>query len=109
MSASHHSELPEDHPLAQQLREERRLRGEFIKQVHGTKKRKWPEGRIGGDDDGELAYMVGSDPEHGIVRLEFGKAVDWLGLPPKQAIELAQSLIKHARAVSKTPLRISLT
>ena len=51
---------------------------------------------------------VASDPETGIIRIDFNKSVEWLGMEPQHAINLAQSLIKHARAVSKTPIVVQL-
>ena len=84
------------------------IRRRFVDQVTGCEKREYPEGRLGADDDGALTYAVGPDPSGEVIRLEFGKPVEWIGLPPLQAIELAQSLIKHARAISKEPVVVQL-
>lgn len=102
MSTPHHGGSPEDQ--AEQLRLKSRLLDQFM----GQAKREYPQGRAGGDDEGSLAFAIAADEKHGIVRIEFGKPVDWLGLPPKEAIELAQLLIKQARTISKEPVRISL-
>lgn len=111
MTSSHHGS-PEKNAELQRLQEElaqeRQHRRNLMDQLKGQRKRNYPEGRLGPDDEGELTYAVGPDPEDGIVRLEFDKPVEWLGLPPQQAIELAQSLIRHARTVSTEPLRINL-
>lgn len=56
----------------------------------------FPMGRISDDDEGELRLAVAYDPIDGIVRLEFGKPVAWLGLPKENAIALARSLLRHA-------------
>jgi hypothetical protein len=58
---------------------------------------KFPEGRLGPDDEGELTLAVAFDPRTNIVRIEFGKPVAWLGLPPKNAIEFAEAILKCAR------------
>lgn len=83
---------------------------ELFKQLQdqrdGTAVRKWPEGRISGSDDGEIAFEISSDSDANIVKVDFGKPVEWVGMPPKTAIELAQLLIKHARAISKESIRI---
>jgi hypothetical protein len=57
----------------------------------------FPQGKLNDDDEGELRMGVAYDKLDGIVRVEFGKPVAWLGLPPPQAIQLAQLLLRHAR------------
>ncbi len=73
-----------------------------------TRQRQWPEGRLNGDDDGELAFAIGPDETGTLVMLDFGKPVTWTAMPPQQAVELAQLLIRHARAIAKEPLRVIL-
>jgi hypothetical protein len=58
----------------------------------------FPYGKVQDDDEGELRMAVGFDKVDGIVRLEFGKPVAWLGLPPAEAVNLARSLLRHAGA-----------
>jgi hypothetical protein len=114
MGTSHHgtsSQFSEE--LRQQLIDagevdEAEIRRRFVDQVTGREKREYPHGRVGADDDGALSYAVGPDPNGEIIRIEFGKPVEWIGLPPREAIELAQSLIKHARAISKEPVVVKL-
>lgn len=62
---------------------------------------KRPFGKISDDDQGEIAIAIGSDPAHGIVRLEFGAAVKWIGLPSALARALAAQLIASADALDK--------
>lgn len=57
----------------------------------------FPQGKLNDDDEGELHMGVAYDKLDGIVRVDFGKPVAWLGLPPPQAVALAQLLLKHAR------------
>lgn len=78
----------------------------FRQQQDGTADRKWPEGRISGDDDGQIVFKIRSDADKELVILEFPKPVTRTAMPAQQAIDLAQLLIRHARAVSKEPLRI---
>lgn len=80
----------------------------FQAQQDGKAPRQFPEGRLSGDDDGDITFKVGGDPDKQIVAIEFAKPVAWVAMPPQQAIELAQLLIKHARATSREPLRVVL-
>lgn len=57
----------------------------------------FPLGKLNRDDEGELTMAVGV--EAGNVRIEFGKEVKWLALPPKQAIELASAIIEKAQTI----------
>jgi hypothetical protein len=56
----------------------------------------FPYGKAGNDDEGELRMALAADHGHGIVRLEFGKPVGWLGLPSPLARQLAAMLIEKA-------------
>jgi hypothetical protein len=56
----------------------------------------FPQGKLDDDDQGELRMAVGYDKLDGIVRVEFGKPVAWLGLPPPEARQLAALLLQHA-------------
>ena len=76
----------------------------FVRQGEGTAAREYPEGRMGGADDGALAFVVGTDERHGTVVLDFNKPVSWLGMSPRDAVRLASLLVKHARSIAKEPL-----
>ena len=56
---------------------------------------KYPDGSLGRTDEGELTMAVSVDT-YGNVRLDFGKPVAWMAMPPALAISLAQLLLKHA-------------
>lgn len=56
----------------------------------------FPQGKLNDDDGGALAVGVAFDKLDGIVRVDFGKPVAWLGLPPPQAIAFAKLILKHA-------------
>ncbi len=96
MSLQHHND---DQKAAQQR---------FQEQVDGRAKRAWSDGRLGPHDDGDLAFTIGPHPEQELVVIDFGKQVEFIAMPPQEAIELAQMLIKHARAMSTSPLKIVL-
>lgn len=80
----HHS--PEDEEAARR----------FLQEIVGVAPRKWPDGRVSGDDDGETAYAIAADPVHNIVRIKFTKPMDWLGLDVKSARQLAAMLTEKA-------------
>lgn len=107
MSLQHHNEgmSPEMRRL---FKDQRAAQDRFNDQVAGRAKRSWSDGRIGPEDDGDLAFAVGPHPEKELVCVDFGKPVEMLAMPPQQAVELAQALIKHARALSSEPLRVVL-
>lgn len=79
----------------------------FKEQKDRTAKREYPAGRVSADDDGAIAYMVSCDATK-VIRIDFNKPVAWVGLGPKEAIQLAQSLIKFARDISTEPIKIDL-
>ena len=56
------------------------------------------DGKIDDSDQGDLRLGVAYDKLNGIVRVEFGKPVAWLGLPSPQAIEFARLILKNAGA-----------
>ncbi len=56
-----------------------------------------PDELLKDDDEGEIKFAV--RPYKGKVVLDFGKKVAWIGMPPDQADELAESLHKYAEAI----------
>jgi hypothetical protein len=62
-----------------------------------------PYGRLANNetDEGELQFALAADHANGIVRVEFGKAVQWLGLPVAQARALAAALTQAADDVEQ--------
>jgi hypothetical protein len=56
---------------------------------------KFPDGKLTKHDDGEIAFAVFN--KEGKVIIDFNSPVHWLGMEPKQAVELGNLLIKHGR------------
>jgi hypothetical protein len=56
----------------------------------------FPDGKLAPDDEGGLNAALVADHQHGMVRIEFGKNLSWLALPPDSARQLAASLITFA-------------
>lgn len=71
------------------------MRRKFMRESLGPTG-KHPEGKLTPGDDGEIAFAVGV--KDGKVCIDFGVPVSWFGMPPHQAMDLAEMLIKHARA-----------
>ena len=57
----------------------------------------YPQGKMRSDDEGEIKLAIAHDANN--VLVNFGKPVAWLGLPPKEALQLADLLETHARAL----------
>jgi len=78
---SHHASNPEqERELSDMMK---RLTGEF------------PDGRLNKDDEGAVAVAIGH--QQGRVTMQFPKNLNWIGFTPEQAIDIAQTLIEHAR------------
>ena len=69
----------------------------------------FPEGKLNGADEGGLRFAIGE--EGGNVIIKFGSPVAWLGMPPEQAVAMAELLIRKARIVARrtgTVLTVSM-
>lgn len=55
----------------------------------------YSDGKANEEDEGDLKLMVSS--QDGMIRIDFGKPVQWLGFPPDQAAAFAELILKHAR------------
>lgn len=58
-----------------------------------------PLGQLSADDQGGLRIAIAADKLNGIVRVEFGKPVAWLGLNKQSALDLAAKLRWHAEKI----------
>ena len=92
MGASHHGPEQQQGPPSP---EQQKLMERFIKQIEGTAKREYSQGRMSGDDDGDLALAVASDLRKNIVIIRFGKPVEWIGLGITEAEGLRDLLLTH--------------
>lgn len=59
----------------------------------------FPDGKLNGHEEGELRVAVGVEGDNVVITL--GTPVTWFGFPPEQAVEFAQTIIKHARTVAR--------
>ena len=69
----------------------------FMDQIFGTPKREYPQGRIAADDEGVLAMAMAVDARHGVIRIEFGKPVEWMAIDKVRAVEFAEKLLSMAK------------
>jgi len=105
MSDSKEVELPAD--LRQEAIEKnvpldlliRVYRRGFNSQIGATGQ--FPYGDLGEHDEGELAMAIAADPQHGVVRMLFGKPVGWLALPAGHARQLAKMLMEKANELER--------
>jgi hypothetical protein len=59
----------------------------------------FPEGKASPHDEGAVLFAIGERDDNVIV--DFGTPVVWLGMPPEQAVAMAQLLIAKARIVAR--------
>ncbi len=90
MSISHHQPSPD---------EEAAIR-KFTEQFLGSTKRTWPNGRLGGEDDGETAFAIAVDPVKRVIIIRFPKPMDWIGFGVTEAIALRDKLDEKINELS---------
>lgn len=67
----------------------------------------YPNGRLNKDDAGAVAVAIGH--QNGAVTMQFPHNLNWIGFTPDQAVDIAQTLLTHARKCGSTkPLTIKL-
>jgi hypothetical protein len=59
----------------------------------------YPGGKLGPDDEGELTVAISVDDDRRIVRIDFGKPMEWLAFDPDGAIAFGSSIINAAMSV----------
>jgi hypothetical protein len=97
MATSHHGgETPRPSPEVEKILQR------LSDQIDQKGKREYSRGRIGPDDDGDIAMAVAADHKHGVVILNFGKLVSWIGLPPTEVDQLCAMLKEKSRELALT-------
>lgn len=82
-----------------------RMKEQFVKQELGPLGHH-PEGRLTPQDEGAIQFAVGVKDAK--VVIDFGSPVSWVGMPPEQAMALAQLLVKRAREICNTPFTLNI-
>lgn len=88
MSVQHHGASP----FSEQPTEKLSIMKKFLEQVEGRARREYPQGKLGCDDLGSLAVAMAADPKAGVIRIDFGKPVEWIGLRLEDAEALRDML-----------------
>ena len=90
---SHHGNKP---PVERDL-------SAMMKQLYGE----FPNGRLNAEDQGAIPVSIGHDL--GAVTMQFPRNLNWIGFTPEQAIDIAQTLVEHARKCGcKKPLTFKI-
>jgi len=93
---SHHGMNPiNDHPLFKKLMSQAENTGDPLKDAQRKLQGEYPHGRLNNADEGAMAMMIGH--ENGKVVMQFASPTAWIGFTPEQAMDIAQTLISHAR------------
>ncbi len=82
MSTQHHGSNKEQSDLIERFQE----------QTTRDYRRRFPDGRIGSDDDGDLTYALTTDTKHGVIVMRFAHPTEWIGLDRKAAEQLRDAL-----------------
>lgn len=77
--------MSDDPPHEMSIEELKQMLERFNAQVNGAPLRNYSMGRIGPEDDGDLAMAVAVDRPHKVIILRFGKPVEWIGLNVEHA------------------------
>jgi len=62
---------------------------------------RYPRGKADTSDEGELQMALAADHQNAIVRVQFGKPIAWLGLPAREARQLATLLNEKAEEIER--------
>ena len=57
---------------------------------------RFPRGKLCPEDKGELAVGLAIDEEKGIIVMQFGAPMDWIGMRPDEATVFADTLLNLA-------------
>ena len=80
---------------------------EWLRKTLSNTEGEFPAGRLNPADEGAVAVGIGH--QDGKVVMQFPKNLNWIGFTPDQAVDIANTLLKHARACgSKKPLTIKV-
>lgn len=90
MSLSHHGDKSE-------------IMQRFLDQVNGKTKRQYSAGRMGAEDDGDLAFAIATDTRRSVIIIRFGKPVEWIGLGISDTERLIEQLEERLRELRGVP------
>ncbi len=59
----------------------------------------YPYGKLNQGDEGELRFAITADLRNGVVLIDFGKDLSWMGLPADMAVRFGEALIAKAKEI----------
>jgi len=62
---------------------------------------KFPQGKLGPQDEGEIKFSIGLSMDKKKVIMNFGKKVRWVGMNRNQAIDVGKAIIQTANQTAK--------
>lgn len=65
---------------------------------------KFPAGKLGPDDEGELRFGIARDPATGLIHFDFGKPVAWFAVPTEWAVDFATRILRLVPGVLKVTI-----
>jgi hypothetical protein len=71
----------------------------FMEQQSGNYQRKFPDGRMGGEDDGQLTYAITTDDRYRTIVIRFAHPTEWIALDVQAATELRDQLTERLMAL----------
>jgi hypothetical protein len=104
MSFPHHGDGSQK-KLTPQMEE---IMRRFDDQVNERAQRAYSQGRISSLDEGDLAMAIATDHKRKLIRIDFGKQVQWLAFGADDAVALAKQLLARAREISDKPIVLEL-
>lgn len=60
------------------------------------------QGKIHEDDQGDLRLRIAPDKAKGVILVDFGKRIAWMGIGPAEARAIAGQLLAAAAALTTT-------
>ena len=70
--------------------------------------RKYPKGRISGDDDGQLTYGIAVDKENNVVVLNYFRPIVWTGMDFEACIKKIMALSKALSELSGKIIKVEV-
>lgn len=70
--------------------------------------RKYPQGRISGDDDGQLIYGIAADKKNDVVIINYFKPITWIGMDFEACMQKIMALAKALSDLSGKVISVTI-
>lgn len=74
---------------------------QFVRQKLGIFQEEHIADKVREDDEGTLAFRIGTSEEKQVVIVDFPKPITFIAMSPQDAVNFAKVLIKNASSISK--------